>query len=120
MKLLKRTAQPAAVTKYYPAVDGKKSFIMLPASMVEPTKDINGYNRVVAFGTVADAINKAVDKGLSKLDVVWASLRDNSFDGIVGTIKQTDLVCHEVKIGKKSYKDEFATEAAGADDGVPF
>lgn len=123
MELIKITAKPAETPKYYPAVDGKKSFIMLPASMVEPTKDINGYNRVVAFGNVADAINKAVKKGLSKLDVKWASLRDNSFDGVVGVIKQTDLVCHSVKLGKKLYEDEFvaagATAGAG-DDEPPF
>ncbi len=121
MKLITRTAKPSTTPKYYPA-DGTrgKSFIALPADMVDPTKEINGYNRVVAFGNVADAINSAVEKGLKKLNVVWASIRDNSFDGVIGTIKQTDLVCHEVKIGKKSYKDEFVTEAAGAGDAPPF
>jgi len=119
MKLITRTAKPSTTPKYYPADGNKKSFITLPASMVTPTKDIHGYNRVVAFGNVADAINKAVEKGLQKLDATLVSLRDNSFDGIVGTIKQTDLVCHAVKLGKKTVEDEFAKAGAG-DDGAPF
>jgi len=120
MQLIKRTAKPVKEVVYYPGTKDKKSFITLPAEYVTPTKDIHGYSRVVAFGNVADAINKAVTKGLQKLDVKWASMRDNSFDGIVGVVKQTDLVCHSVQLGKKTVEDEFVTEAAGAGDAPPF
>ena len=84
--------------KYYAATDKKASFLSMPAEHVANGDDIE-FHRCVAFGAVADAVNKAWQKGARSFKVLQARLRDNSFVADEGRkIERTDLVALKVEM----------------------
>ena len=89
--------------RFYPAGENgrKKAFIALPASMIDKREEVDSavnviWNRVVAFGAVAEVAQALLDKGVELIGLKKVRVRGNDFmtdDGDM--IPGNDLVALE-------------------------